>query len=457
MLPQRNWITVPISLPARSAISALTQSGSSPKRSATPQGLDSGLIWIDPARSSAVEHSCSDMHPTETLRSTRSVKSLNAAAHAAFVPIGIVTVLLGPMLPSLSARWSLNYSQAGSLFTAQFIGATLGAALSGTLVSRRGFRFTINAGLFAIAIGVGTLPITTHAVGLICILCYGFGLGLAIPAANLLVAEVNPGRRSAALNLLNFSWSAGAVACPFLVAAAVRVFSIPLFLYLLAGFAILILFLIATLPRPLLPSAAIGVEPFAEPSPVNWKHRSVPILGALFFLYVGAENAFGGWLTSYTRGVITPTSELSVLMPSFFYTALLLGRWIAPALLKTVDDLTLARSGLALACVGMAVLVLASSVTVVAASAAVVGLGLAAVYPITISMLAQEFGAAASRVGSLMFTLTNLGGASLPWLVGYSSDRFHSLRIGLGVPLAAGIVMNVLYYSKWKSRGDASV
>ena len=47
-------------------------------------------------------------------------------------------------------------------------------------------------------------------------------MGLAVPAANLLVAEVNPGRRSATLNLLNFCWSAGAVACPFLVAAAAK-------------------------------------------------------------------------------------------------------------------------------------------------------------------------------------------------------------------------------------------
>ena len=50
------------------------------------------------------------------------------------------------------------------------------------------------------------------------------------PAANLLVAEVHPGRRGAALNLLNVSWSVGAVACPFLVAAAAKLHEIPLFL-----------------------------------------------------------------------------------------------------------------------------------------------------------------------------------------------------------------------------------
>src|ERR1039458_7196837 len=145
---------------------------------------------------------------------TGSASSSNMAANDAFVPIGIVTVLLGPLLPLLSARWSLNYLQAGSLFTAQFLGSTIAVGLSGVIVSRWGFRFAINAGLLAMAVGVGTLPFSSRSLGLICISCYGAGLGLAIPAANLLVAALNAQRRSSALNLLNFWWSVGAVACP---------------------------------------------------------------------------------------------------------------------------------------------------------------------------------------------------------------------------------------------------
>src|SRR5229473_2605653 len=162
--------------------------------------------------------------------STGSSHSPNKAAHAAFVPIGIVTVLLGPLLPILSARWALNYSQAGSLFSAQFLGATVGVLLSGEMVSRWGFRFAITTGLLTMAVGVGTLPFSSHLAGLMCIFCYGSGLGLAIPAINLFVAAHNSARRGAALSRLNFSWSVGAVACAFIVAAAAKVDKIPLFL-----------------------------------------------------------------------------------------------------------------------------------------------------------------------------------------------------------------------------------
>ena len=61
------------------------------------------------------------------------------------------------MLPTLSARWSLNYSQAGALFTAQYLASTLAVALSGVLVSRWGFRFAIKAGLLLMSAGVGLL------------------------------------------------------------------------------------------------------------------------------------------------------------------------------------------------------------------------------------------------------------------------------------------------------------
>src|SRR6202049_4088758 len=82
-----------------------------------------------------------------------SAKALTREAYASFVRIGIATVLLGPMLPTLSARWSLNYSQAGALFTVQYLASTVAVALSGVLVTRRGFRFAMKSALFLISAG----------------------------------------------------------------------------------------------------------------------------------------------------------------------------------------------------------------------------------------------------------------------------------------------------------------
>jgi fucose permease len=403
--------------------------------------------------------------PPAEMSATASVRSMNRAAHAAFVPIGVVTVLLGPLLPSLSARWSLNYSQAGSLFTAQFLAATVGVVISGIMVSRWGYRLAINAGLLAMAIGVGALPFGSRSMGVACIACYGLGLGFAIPAINLLVAAINPERRSAALNLLNFSWSIGAVACPFVIAAAAKADHVQLFLVVLAGFLLLILLGIAAMPfsfdpvrievAPLASDPGLKSEPISA-SPVRWGRESLFVMSALFFLYVGTENGFGGWIASYAKSLGTASSTLSVMTPSFFYAALMLGRWIAPLVLRRLDEIKTARAGLSIACLGMAGLVLSRTMPLVISSVSVAGLGLAAVYPITIARLSEEFGADAARVGSIVFTLSNFGGASLPWVIGYFSHQFDDLRVGLAVPLAATVVMLILYRRNWASSASSA-
>src|SRR5262252_10641584 len=180
------------------------------------------------------------MPTAKTHAPSASGRSLTYAAYISFIPIGIATVLLGPMLPTLSARWSLNYAQAGALFNAQYLASTCAVALSGVLVTRWGYRFAINFGLVLMALGVAFLLSGPKIIGVLSIAAYGAGLGLAVPAANLLVAAANPERRSATLNLLNFFWSLGAVACPFFIAAAATRRHIPTFLFSLAMFGVIV-------------------------------------------------------------------------------------------------------------------------------------------------------------------------------------------------------------------------
>jgi FHS family glucose/mannose:H+ symporter-like MFS transporter len=392
-----------------------------------------------------------------------SSRPLTVAAHAAFVPIGIVTVLLGPLLPMLSAKWSLNYTQAGSLFTVQFLSSTVGVALSGFCLSRWGFRFAIKVGLLAMAVGVAALPYSSRFLGSAGIGLYGLGFGIAVPAANLLVAEVHQFHRSAALNLLNFSWSVGAVACPFLVAAAARTHHVPALLAAFAGFLFLVAVGIAAMPSHIVEPRARGgngaqpvtsVDSGTSDSDTSWRSsswrsNSVVLLASLFFLYVGVENSFGGWIASYAKSIGTLSLSLALMSSSFFYSTLMVGRWLASLVLKRVEEVTLARAGLLMACAGMMCLLLSHAALGVLAGASVTGLGLAAVYPITISLLSREFGDASSQMGSIMFTMANLGGAFMPWLVGFFSNRFGSVRAGMVVPLIAGGAMCTLYLMNW--------
>ncbi len=388
--------------------------------------------------------------PGNTIETRASLLSQTAIAHAAFVPTGVVTVLLGPVLPALSARWSLNDAQAGEFFTAQFLASTFGVAFSGFLVRRFGYRFVMVLGLVFMAVGVGSLPLGTRLLGIAAVCCFGVGLGLTIPTCNLLVAEVNPGARAASLSLLNFSWSIGAVACPFLLAPFQRAGRVSGFFYLVAGCVLLVSLLLARVPLPH-PSEAKNLSTeVAPPLTRMLRTPSAIALGVLFFIYVGTENAVGGWVASYAKRVTEHAGPLWVLTPSFFYGGLLAGRALAPLPLRRVPELHLVRACVALALLGLLSLLAARSMTGVLLSAAVVGLGLAAIYPITISLLSSTFGAGATRLGSVMFMLAGFGASCMPWLVGVTSTATSSLKFGLAVPLAGCVLMLALYFRSWK-------
>ena len=381
---------------------------------------------------------------TET--SSSSARVLTLAAYASFVPIGVATVLLGPLLPVLSARWSLNYAQAGALFPVQYVASTVAVALSGVLVSRFGFQFAIRAGLFLIAAGLALLMAGPKWLAVICIAAYGGGNGVAVPAANLMVAELNPTRRSAILSWLNFCWSAGAVACPFLVAAAARSQKVSLFLIVVAAcsLAVALFFTLTPVSQP----RAVENTSRAAVSAIRARLSPFLILAALFLLYVGTENGFGLWVASFAKSLGTLSSALALMTPSLFYAALTVGRLLAPFLLRFLSEIRLAQGGLILACAGMAGMIFSHQLLGVLLSACTAGMGLSSVYPITISILSRDFAAASSRIGSLMFVLSNIGGGLFPWIVGVASEGFGTLKAGLLVPLAGTALMYLLYWQQ---------
>ena len=188
---------------------------------------------------------------------------LRYAGWAAFLPTGVLTTLLGPMLPMLIARWSLSDAQAGNLFLVQFFSQMVGVQLAGVLTARRGYRPPFLLGLLLMAAGAATLLMGSMALGMAAVSLYGLGIGMIIPTDNLLIAEITPDSRASAINLLNFFWGAGAVACSLMIAWAAAHGMVQVFL----GFVAVVLIVLALaawgLPFP--------VASRAESSEVRWR------------------------------------------------------------------------------------------------------------------------------------------------------------------------------------------
>src|SRR5271156_250345 len=152
----------------------------------------------------------------ENHRATKTVRLrlLEPLLHGGFALTGVGTVLLGCILPQVSQQWHLRDKDAGLLLLVQFAASASGALLvRGDLWRTLGWGYGL---LGAGSLSIFLLQHNSFPMFVLAFAGYGLGLGMAMTSTNMLFGRRYPKRRGAALALLNFSWSAGAVACPLL-------------------------------------------------------------------------------------------------------------------------------------------------------------------------------------------------------------------------------------------------
>ncbi len=364
-----------------------------------------------------------------------------ARLHIGFVYVGIVTILLGPLLPYLVRHWSLSDSQAGFLFAAEYSGGVLGNLLTGLLLPRLGFSKVMTIAFLAFALGFSFFGTGTWIFACLLIFVYGIALGLSVPATNLRGTQLPSASTAAAVSLLNLSWGIGAVICPFLIAfllpsLGLRGFSLSLCVLALLFAGIYLFWPIkgsAPVKRPQKRSLDAWLAKLRFPP-------AVPLL-VLFFLYVGVETAIGGWVAAYEKRMPGMESTAWTLAPSVFYSFLLLGRGLTPLVLRRFSQMSVSTGGLFCALFGASVLTFSHAPFPLHAGAALAGLGLAPQYPLYVTWLAKTFREDANWLGALYFGSAGLGGAVIPWLVGIIAYHTNSLRAGLILPAAVIAVM----------------
>ncbi len=371
--------------------------------------------------------------PPEPDRGTRFV-------YAGFLLVGMIAVLLGPLIPELQAVWGIDHAQTGTLFMMQFLASSIGGVLASLHLRR-----SIVSGYLCAALGLVCLIWGGWELARLSMAILGFALGLLITASNLLVAERNSANRGAALAALNLSWGIGAVICPLLFAAFTARLGafglVALFATLAAGTGVVMALTLRDTPD-------VGRSSSA-PEPVRHAPAALLLLiAALLFLYVGVETSVGGWLVTLSDQLSVERAVVSLVIGSGFWGALLVGRTAAALLLRRIAEPTLYWLSLATAAAGTACLFLAESRAGIAAGALLAGLGLASLFPLTVSILAEATSSSRSRLAGSVMAFGGFGGAFLPWLTGRlarSGEAGDSLSHGFMVPLVGLALLSGLY------------
>ncbi len=367
-----------------------------------------------------------------------------------FFLIGITTVLIGQILPILSARLALSDEQSGYFFVAQFGGSLAATLAANRFVRRAGFAFVLLIGFALAAVGVLLLNANSLPACLAAFVFIGGGIGLTIPSINLLTVRITPEKTSSALNRINFMWGFGAILCKpfidFFRRGAIGDNTILTPTLTLAALLLLVGFALGFLPTMATRKTKSSETQNKSFAPV-WTTATAWLIAAFNFLHIGLETGIGGWITTYSSRLSSAeqTSFEWLSAASLFFLFLVVGRGVAPFLLRFFSDNVLLLCGLITLLIGIVILLAADDLRILQTGAAIAGLGSSAIFPTNMSRFIKIFGAEnATRRATPLFVAGSLGGALTSYLIGFVSGKFNDLRVGMFVLLAGGAILIVL-------------
>jgi fucose permease len=183
----------------------------------------------------------------------------------------------------------------------------------------------------------------------------------------------------------------------------------------------------------------------------------VLLTGVLVFVYVGTETSASGWLAAYVQRLESEAKVSWAISISLFWAGLISGRGAAPLFLRRVSEASLLLLTLPVALIGLVIILLCRNVLAVSIGAGIAGFGLAPIFPTVFALFTERLAERAAQLSWCVFVMSSIGGAMLPWLVGYVSSHWGELRMGLLIPLFGVILMFglQLVLNRWQDRQTA--
>lgn len=376
------------------------------------------------------------MTSSTTLRFVRV--PLTWLAYTMLAYIGFVQSSFGPLMPVLRRELDLTYTAGGMIPAALASGLILSGLFGARLAHAWGRRVIFWAGSFCLVASIVLLGLSHSFAAVFCAaLGVGFGSSLTQVMIQALLSDQHGEQRAIALTESNVAASLSATMTPLsigiLIGAGItwRMVSIlaVVFLSLIAAFFI---------RQPI-------------PSPVTAQHESASgrarlssffwLFWLVLFLVVAVEMAFAVWGTEFFVNVAGMERASAALAFGAFPAAMFIGRAIGSRLTRTWSTMPLLLIALGVTLVGFLVFWLSPLPAFNVAGLFISGLGIANLYPLTLSVavgtageLTNEASARASLgVGSALLII--------PLVLGRLAD-YAGLQRAYGIVVVL-IVMSI--------------
>ena len=367
-----------------------------------------------------------------------------------FFSLGLCMSQLGVLLPYMADNLGVSLAQISFLFTANSLGYLLGSAGGGRLYDHyKSHHLMLIALVLMAMVGVLIPLIINIYILLVVIFIFGLGQGMLDIGGNVNILWVFQSEASPYMNGLHFSFGFGAFVAPIIIRLVMQFTNGSI---VWPYWIISILFLPSIIGLLLLRSPE-NPEKFDNTQQVKpaVNRKLITFMVILFFLYVGVEVGFSGWIFTYVTQLNIVNETLGSYMTSVFWGALTMGRLLSIPLAKKIQPLNQLFGNFILAILFVGVILLwPLNSTILWISSAGLGLSLSSIFP-TLMALAETRMNMSGSITGLFFFGTSLGSMVLPTLLGQIFEFYGSylvmVTLFMSIFLGLLLLIFVLYAS----------
>ncbi len=372
---------------------------------------------------------------------------MTASYYLAFITLGTASAVLGPTLLNLADNTGVKLGDISLLFAARSIGYLIGSVVGGRLYDRRAGHPVMSLMLLGLAVALALMPVVSLFWVLVAVvLAAGLTEGTVDVGGNTLLVWLYRHHVGPYMNGLHLFFGIGAIVAPLLIAQVIQ----------WSGSIHWAFWLLAVLPLPTALWLMRLPSPKAQPTSVEGAAgradmRLVALTVLFFFLYVGVEVSFGGWIFTYAVKQHLASEAAAAYLTSAFWGAFTLGRLVSiPISLRVRPRYILLWDMIGtLICLGILV-IWPNSEAALWVGVLGVGLCIASVFPTTMSLAARRMNVT-GQIAGWFFVGASLGATVLPWLIGYLFDSLgaHTVPITLLIDsvLALAVLLILISYS----------
>ncbi len=369
--------------------------------------------------------------------------------------------LLGPVMAFLVVELNLTYTVSSLHLSAFSLGAIISGLVGDRLMRRFGRRAIFWGGASGMGLAVGLLALGQSVfISLMAVFLMGLLGILFLITLQAALADHHGSQRGIALTEANIVASLCASLSALLIgyfATTVLGWRTALWLPIVAFLVVLIATRVQPIPNPKLPMSenstrSVPTTGVAEPLPlVYW------LLWGVVFLGVSIEWCISFWSVDFLDKVVGLDKSTAASVVGVYFAAMVIGRWAGSLLIRQFQATTLLPAAVGLVVLGFPFFWLGTATWLNIGGLFVVGLGVANLYPLTLSAALDVAASQSNRASARISSAAGLATLISPFVLGWLAD---SLGIQLAfslVLLLVGLILALTALTWFKTKTSHSV